>query len=146
MGDSLPEAFLQGAFDVLAGGAGALGDVLEGLPEGGLVEGVGTGGLGGELDHFLPAGLVGLLAVLVFALEDARLLAAIAALAFYRLEDLGEWRASSLTWTGIPLAPRVSLVVISSHLGLRFECQDFASFADAENFSITAVAASSRLG
>ena len=55
LGHALPEALLEGAVDVLAGGVGAVGDGLEGLPEGGLVEGVGTGGLGGELDHFLPA-------------------------------------------------------------------------------------------
>ena len=60
LGDALPEPLLQGAVDVLVGGAGALGDGPQGLPEGGLVEGVGTGGLGGELDHLLVAGLVGL--------------------------------------------------------------------------------------
>ena len=46
------------------------------LPEGGLVEGVGTGGLGDELDHLLPAGPVGFLAVLVVPLQEAGLLAA----------------------------------------------------------------------
>ena len=61
MGDPLAEALLEGAFDVLAGGARAMGDGPQGLPEGGLVESVGTGGMGGELGHFLEAGLVGLL-------------------------------------------------------------------------------------
>jgi hypothetical protein len=32
MGDALLEPLLQGLFDVLAGGTGALGDGLEGLP------------------------------------------------------------------------------------------------------------------
>ena len=55
MGDALPEAFIQGAVDVLAGGPGVLGDGPQGLPEGGLVEGVGGRGLGGELRHLLMA-------------------------------------------------------------------------------------------
>ena len=45
-------------------------------PSGGLVEGVGTGGLGGELDHLLPSGLVGLPAFPVVPLQEAGLLAA----------------------------------------------------------------------
>ena len=73
---ALPEALLEGAVDVLAGGAGAVGDGPEGLPEGSLVEGVGTGGLGGELDHFLPAGLVGPAVLRVVPLQEAGLLAA----------------------------------------------------------------------
>ena len=63
MGDALLEALLEGAFDVLPGGVGALGDGLEGLPEGGLVEAVGRGGLGGELDYLLVAVGVGLAAL-----------------------------------------------------------------------------------
>ena len=82
--------------------AGAVGDGLEGLPEGGLVEGVGTGGLGGELDHLLPAGPVVFLAVLVVLVEKACLLVAVAALAFYRLEELGEGHVSSLTRVCVP--------------------------------------------
>ena len=70
---------LQGAVDVLAGGAGALADGLQGLPEGGLVEGVGTGGLGGELDHPLVASLVGLAERRVGAVQDAGRLAAMLA-------------------------------------------------------------------
>ena len=84
------KAFLQGAFDVLAGGAGAVGDGPEGLPEGGLVESVGTGGLSHQGYHLLPAGPVGLPAFRVVTFEDAGLLAAVAALASYGLEELGE--------------------------------------------------------
>ena len=42
LGHALLLPFPERAVDVLAGGAGALGDGLEGLPEGGLVEGVST--------------------------------------------------------------------------------------------------------
>ena len=76
VGDGLYEPLLKGAVDVLAGGAGALGDGLEGLPEGCLVEGVETGGLGGDLDHLLEASLVRLPAFQMGALQDAGLLAA----------------------------------------------------------------------
>ena len=89
LGDALPEALLQGAVDVLAGGAGALGDGTQDLPEGGLVEGVGTSGLGGELRHLLDAGLVGLAALEMGALQEASLLSAVVACAGKGLEEMG---------------------------------------------------------
>ena len=55
LGDVPGEAFLQGLLDVLVRGVRTLGDCLEGLPEGSLVEGVGAGSLGGELNHLLVA-------------------------------------------------------------------------------------------
>ena len=100
LGDSLPEALLEGAVDVLPGGAGALGDGREGLPEGGFVEGVGNGGLGGKLGHLLDAGLVGPPAFRVDALQDAGLLAAMAAGAGEGLGQLGKGRLASSTLTG----------------------------------------------
>ena len=75
-GDALLPPVLEGAFNIFVGGARALGNGSQGLPEGGLVEGVGTGGLGGELDYLLPAGLVGLAALRVVPLQEAGLLAA----------------------------------------------------------------------
>ena len=63
LGDAPGEAFLQGLLDVQVRGVTALGDGLEGLAEGDLVEAVVRGGLGGELDHFLVAGGVGLAAL-----------------------------------------------------------------------------------
>ena len=89
MGDALLEALLEGAFDVLPGGVGALGDGLEGLPEGGLVEAVGRGGLGGELDYLLVAVGVGLAALGVGPLEERSLLAAVTAGAVQGLEESG---------------------------------------------------------
>ena len=71
LGDSLSEAFLQGAFNVFVGGVGAVGDSRGGLPEDCLVEGGAHGGLGHERYHLLPAGPVGLSAFRVVALEDA---------------------------------------------------------------------------
>ena len=50
---------VKGLLDVEVRGVTALGD---GLAEGDLVEGVGRGGLGGELDHFLAAGGVEVMA------------------------------------------------------------------------------------
>ena len=88
LGHALPEPLLQGAVDVLAGGAGALGDGLQGLPEGSLFEGVGTGGLGGELDHLLDADGVEVTAMAVLPAQKARLLAAMAAGAVQGLEEL----------------------------------------------------------
>ncbi len=48
VGHSLREVLLEGPLHVFIGGVGTLGYGLEGLPEGGLVEDVGTGGLGGR--------------------------------------------------------------------------------------------------
>ena len=114
-GDSLPEPLLEGAVDVLAGGAGALGDGLEGLPEGGLVGGVGTGGLGGELDHLLPSGLVGLEALWVVLLQEAGLLAAETAGPVQRLEELAEGHGMSVTFPATP-----SVVSRPNRMLLRF--------------------------
>ena len=89
LGDSLPEALLQGPFDALLVGAGALGDGPQGLPEGSLVEGMGAGRLGGELRHLLDAGLVGLSASSMGALQEAGWLVAVSA-AVQGLEDSGD--------------------------------------------------------
>ena len=89
VGDDLPEPLLKGVVDVLAGGAGALGDGLEGLPEGCLVKGVGTGRLGSELGHLIHARLVGLMAFWMGALQEAGWLVAAAAYAAEGLEQLG---------------------------------------------------------
>ena len=70
LGDAPGEAFLQGLLHVQVRGVTALGDGLEGLAEGDLVEGVGRGGLGGELDHLLDASGVGLPALGVSVLEE----------------------------------------------------------------------------
>ncbi len=78
VGDSLPEALLEGAVDVFPGGAGALGDGPKGLPEGCFVEAVG-GGLGGELGHLLDARGVEVTARAVLSLEEPRGLAAVTA-------------------------------------------------------------------
>ena len=64
----------QGLVDGVAVPIGALGDVRHGEPELILVEVGGPGGLGGELYHFLPAGLVGPAALWVFTEDDAGLL------------------------------------------------------------------------
>ena len=61
----------------------------QGLPEGGLVEGVGTGGLGGELGHLIHARLVGLPALGVIPLQETGLLAAMAAGAVQGLKESG---------------------------------------------------------
>ena len=96
---------IQGAFDVLAGGAGSLGDGLEGLPEGGLVEGVGIGGLGHEGYHFLPAGAVGLLAILVVAAaQHSSLLATVSAGAGQRVDDFSQGHVSPELYLGIPIS------------------------------------------
>ena len=89
LGDAPGEAFLQGLLDVQVRGVTALGDGLEGLAEGDLVEAVGRGGLGGELDHFLVAGGVGLAARGVGPLEERSLLAAVTAGALQGLEESG---------------------------------------------------------
>ena len=59
-----------------------------GLPADSLVEGVGTGGLRGELDHLLDAGLVDVTAGGVLLAQKARLLAAMSAGAVQGLEEL----------------------------------------------------------
>ena len=97
---------LQGYLDVLVRGSGALGDGPQGLPEGGLVEGVGAGGLGGELRHLLDVGLVGLLAFPVVSLQDAGLLVTEGAGAGGRFQEVGEGHVRlvcSLSYRGVPL-------------------------------------------
>ena len=79
LGHALPEPLLQGAVNVLAGGAGAVGNGRQGLSEGGLVEGVAHGGLGGELDHLLVARRVEVTALAVLLAQEARVLVAVAA-------------------------------------------------------------------
>ena len=69
--DASREALLEGAFDVIIGGVGSLGDFGQLLTEGLFVEGVNPGGLGGGLGQFLEAGLVGPTAALVVQLEEA---------------------------------------------------------------------------
>ena len=66
-----------------------------------LVEGVGDGGLGGELDHLLPACPVGLPAFRVVPLQEAGLLSAVTAGAVQGLEDLVKGNASPL-WVPFP--------------------------------------------
>ena len=89
LGDAPGEAFLQGLLDVQVRGVTALGDGLEGLAEGDLVEAVGRGGLGGELDYLLVAVGVGLAALGVGPLEERSLLAAVTAGAVQGLEESG---------------------------------------------------------
>ena len=89
LGDSLPEALLQGTFDVLVGCVGTLGDGPQGLPDGSLVEGVGGCRLGGELRHLLDDCLVGLATLGMGALQEAGWLVAVAAGAVQGLEELG---------------------------------------------------------
>ena len=78
-GYALFPPFLEGVFNIFVGGAGALGDGRQGLPEDCLVEGVVRGGVGHERYHLLPALPVGLSAFRVVALEGACLLAPVAA-------------------------------------------------------------------
>ena len=59
------------------------------LPEGGSVEGVGCGGLGGELNHLMQAGFVGLPPLRVVPLQEPRLLSAGAAGAVQGPEESG---------------------------------------------------------
>ena len=72
------------------GGAGALGDGPQCLPEGGLVEGVGAGGLSGELGHLPDACLVGLSAFRVIPLQETGLLAAVPAGTGQGLDESGD--------------------------------------------------------
>ena len=72
----------------------------------------GAGGLGGELDHLLPACPVGLPAFRVVPLQEAGLLSAVAAGAVQGLEDLVKGNDSPLCFaehahagTRCPLSP-----------------------------------------
>ena len=64
--------------------------VGQGLPECGLVEGVGTGSLSGELGHFPDVGPVGLPTHRVGALQETGLLTAVSAGAAKGLEESGD--------------------------------------------------------
>ena len=72
--DALLPAFFQGLVDGVPAPVKPAGYLCQGEPEGFLVEGVGRRGLGGEIDHLVPAGGVGPAAVGVFAGQDAGLL------------------------------------------------------------------------
>ena len=90
MGDALLEALLEGAFDVLPGGAWERWAMAWRVcRRGGLVEAVGRGGLGGELDYLLVAVGVGLAALGVGPLEERSFLAAVTAGAVQGLEESG---------------------------------------------------------
>ena len=106
LGDFLPEALLQGAVDVLAGGSGALGAGPQGLPEGGLVEGVGAGGLGGELDHLLGARSMEVTALSVLLPEEAGILSAVSACAhgesFLGVNSVTNRVLPEIPLTGVP--------------------------------------------
>ena len=98
-------SFLDGACDVFVSGVAALGDGPEGLLEGGLIEGVVRGGLGHEGYHFLPAGAVGLLAILVVAAaQHSSLLATVSAGAGQRVDDFSQGHVSPELYLGIPIS------------------------------------------
>ena len=83
---AFPQCLVDGVFV-------AVGDLRHGgqcEPQVAFVEVPGPGGIGGELDHLVPAGLVGPAAFGVFAAEDAGLLAAEGAGAGGGFQEVGE--------------------------------------------------------
>ena len=60
------------------------------LPEGGSVEGVGCGGLGGELNHLMQAGFVGLPPLRVVPLHETGLLSVVSAGSDKGFKEAGE--------------------------------------------------------
>ena len=73
---ALLPAFFEGLVDGVGVPVGAAGYLRQGEPEGGLVKGVGGRGLGGQVDHLIPAGLEGAAALRMFPGEDPGLLVA----------------------------------------------------------------------
>ena len=88
--DALFPSRFQGLVDGGAVPVGPAGYLCQGEAEGFLVEGAGRCGLGGEIYHLVPAGLVGPAAALVFAAEYARLLVTEGAGAGGRFQEVGE--------------------------------------------------------
>ena len=70
--DALDPTVGDGLGDVIFGGPGPAGYGLEGVPEGGLIEGGGAGSLGGQLDHLPEALGVEVTALGVLPAQEAR--------------------------------------------------------------------------
>ena len=117
--DALGEAGGDGLGDVCFGSPGPGGDCFEGVPEGGLAEPAGAGGLGGELGHLIHARLVGLAALGVVPLQETGLLAAMAAGAVQGLKEFGYCHYVSLVET----TPQTDGVhaLLDLHLAVQFQ-------------------------
>ena len=83
--DGAAPAFGDGGVNAVAVVVGIFGDVEQVEAQLGLAEGGLGGGLGGDGDHFGPAALVGCLALIVDAAEEAGFLAAVSAIAHFAI-------------------------------------------------------------
>ena len=75
------------------------------LPEGGSVEGVGCGGLGGELNHLMQAGFVGLPPLRVVPLHETGLLSVVSAGSDKGFKEAGEGHGLRFSGHNLILAP-----------------------------------------